>query len=252
MTIRNLVLIAQTVWLQALRRKDLYVIFVMAGFFGLWVAASRIIGIDSAGTASFLMSLGLSASFTLSAIVAAVFGSRQLPGEFEARTLYPLLARPVARGEVFLGKALGVATISIGTLIILALIAYVPTPKAEEQSFAMLVQALLLQSVALALLTVFSMALSLVTPAAVAMLISLTVYFMGAAILNYAASALGGAAAHALVFVPDFSIFNHAQRFVDGGAALSMVSFGGIALYGAGLAAALVAVAASIFNRKRI
>lgn len=256
---RNLLLIANTVWLQALRRKDIYVVFILAGFFGVWVLASRIIGIETEGTANFLMSLGLSASYVLAAAIAIALGSRQLPGEFESRTLYPLLARPVSRGEIFLGKAIGVAGISIASLLLLIAITYLPTPKGEEHRAAVLAQAIALQMASLVLLVAMTMALSIVLPPAVTMLVALAVFWGSGPIVNFATSkagewgsGLGTAARHALSIVPDFSMFNQVQRFVEAQSAAPAEAFFGMLLYAAALSAVMYLAAAYAFGRKMV
>lgn len=257
--IRNLFLIAKTVWIQALRRKDIYVVMILALIFAFWVVVTRIVGIDSAATASFLMSLGLSVSYILAAVVTAGMASRQLPGEFESRSLYPLLAQPVTRGEVFLGKALGVSSLSVGVLLVLVPISYLPTPGDEEQRLAVLAQAVALQAVALCTLTFFAMMLSLFFPAAVSLLLSLAVFFVGATAINYVslmlgriASVLGSAAERVFSVIPDFSIFNQIQRFVDAQPAITAPAFAGIVLYGCGLILGMYLFSAYCFARRRI
>lgn len=257
--IRNLSLIAWTVWLEFIRRKDFYVVSIFSLLFVVGVVVTRIVGVDSASTAKFLMSFGLSLSYLLAAVLAVSMASRQLPAEIAKRTIQPLLAKPISRAQVLAGKALAITGLSAATLVLLSLIGYLPTPKSEEQSLAVLAQTMLLQVVSLGVLTVLAMALSLYVPAPVAALGSLAIFFIGGMLQNafvlFAGRASSGAAWLAerlLSIVPDFSTFNHVHRFVEGQSAMGPVAFGSVILYGLVLAAILYAVAAWSLERKAI
>lgn len=257
--IRNIGLISKTVWLEFLRRKDFYVVVLFMGLFVIGVVVTRIIGVDSAKTAEFLMSFGLSASATLAAILVATLAARQLPNEFEKRTLYPLLAKPVSRAEFLMGKIFAVVSISALTMIVLVAICWISTPKSPAQQPLALAQMIGLQIVGLSLLGLLSMTISLFCPAVVAGLLALVLYFLGTSIvngLNAIATKLLGESGNllgaALSVVPDFSAFNHVDRYVSGQAPMSAESFLAIVAYGALSFGFYAIVAAWSFERKAI
>lgn len=256
---RNLNLIAWTVWLEFIRRKDFYVVLILVGLFVTAASVTRLIGIDSAATARFLMSFGLTMSYFLAAVLASTMAARQMPAELDKRTIYPLLARPVSRGTVLLGKALAVTAISCGCLVLFGVLSYLPIPKSDGQSFVVLVQALGLQMIALAVLSSLAILLSLAMPPAVAALLSLACFFAGAAALNGSALALerifgpAGQVLHrATAIIPDFSPFNQIERFVNDQSAIAPAVLLATVAYGVGLMIVLHLIATWIFNRKPI
>ena len=60
------------------------------------------------GLTKFYREMALKVMSAATAVTVIVLASRQLPREFERRTIYPLLARPISRAEFLLGKMLGV------------------------------------------------------------------------------------------------------------------------------------------------
>jgi ABC-type transport system involved in multi-copper enzyme maturation permease subunit len=100
-----LLAIANVVIKEMIRRKDFYVLFVLTAlitalagsmsFFG----DSRIVG--------YLKEICLSLIWISSLVIAIGPAARQIPAEKENRTIFPLLAKPVTRGHLLLGKFLG-------------------------------------------------------------------------------------------------------------------------------------------------
>src|SRR5690606_18309857 len=120
-------LVAEGVLLQFMRRNEFYVVLILLGIYLAGLMILRLTGgIDSVEMQRFVLALGLSLSASFAAILVAAFASRQLPEEFENRTLHPLLAKPISRSQVLLGKFLGVLAIGIGSLLIFTLVCWVP------------------------------------------------------------------------------------------------------------------------------
>jgi Cu-processing system permease protein len=106
MKLHAIIAIARTVLLEAVRRREVYVVVV---------AATALIGslfflrfFDLDGVAKFYREVALKVMSASTAVAAIVLAARQLPREFEQRTIYPLLARPVSRTTFLLGKLTGV------------------------------------------------------------------------------------------------------------------------------------------------
>jgi Cu-processing system permease protein len=97
--------------LETIRRKDLYVVLVltilmtagawMFGFFGVH------------GLEIFIKDVAFTAIGAFSTVLAVMLSARQIPEEIQRRTIYPLMARPVSRWQLLLGKWAGASLASI-------------------------------------------------------------------------------------------------------------------------------------------
>jgi len=237
--LNRLLLVAKTVWLECLRRKDFYVLLILVGLFVIGIFAVHIIGIENPDTARFLVSLGLQLSYALAAVLTAVTAARQFPHEMENRTLQPLLAKPVSRGEVVLGKSLAVCAVACTSLGVFLLFSWLPTPKLPDQHFSPFVQMTFLRMVALCLLGIYTIALSLFMPVILAILFSLTTFFAAPTIVNFLCQNVGSVwrlggrlAERVLALVPDFSIFEHSQRYVLGASPMPAGNLMAVLAYG--------------------
>ncbi len=103
---RQILLVARGVWLEALRRREIYVIVALCCAVILALARVRFFGLDS--LSKFYREIALKLMGVSTALTVVVLASRQLPREFESRTIHPLLARPVTRTRFVLGKWVGV------------------------------------------------------------------------------------------------------------------------------------------------
>ncbi len=250
-------LITRTVWLEFLRRKDFYVVMILVGLFMMGIVVVRVIGVENPATARFLMSLGLLISYTLAAILTATVAARQLPNEIEKRTLLPLLAKPVSRAEVILGKSLAVATVACSCLIVFLLLSWAPVPRLADQHFSAFVQMAVLRMVALCLLGIYTIALSLFMPGVVAILVSLATFFAAPTIVNFTAQVVGNSwrfggtlIERILAIVPDFSVFEHSQRYVEGATPMAISSVFAALAYGAAFSVFFYSLTVWRFNRK--
>lgn len=106
MMIRQMGLVARGVWLEAIRRKEIYVIVAVSCLFILGLSQLRFFGLVD--LSKFYREVALKIMGTATALTVIVLGSRQLPREFDSRTIYPLLARPIHRITYLFGKQLGV------------------------------------------------------------------------------------------------------------------------------------------------
>jgi Cu-processing system permease protein len=97
--------IATVVIKELYRRKDFYVLFVLTALITL--AAGSVNFFNDHKIVRYLKDICLSLIWFSSLIIAVVTTARQLPAEKENRTIFPLLAKPVSRGQLVLGKFLG-------------------------------------------------------------------------------------------------------------------------------------------------
>lgn len=255
--LRRVLLVARTVWLEFLRRKDFYVVLILIGFFVIGIFVVRILGIENPQTARFLMSCGLLLSYALAAILTAATAARQLPDEIENRTLQPLLAKPVSRSEVVMGKSLAVWAVACASLIIFLLFSWLPARKLPDQHLGVFAQMTLLRMVGLCLLGIYTVALSLYMPVILAILISLATFFAAPTIVNFLVGFVGNSwrfgeklVERVLAIIPDFSVFEHSQRYVQGASPMAAGAFAAILAYGVAFAAFFYFLTVWSFKRK--
>lgn len=250
-------LIGRTVFIELRRRKDVAVLLMLMGLYVVGVVAFGIVGIERPSTATLLLNLGLTMAWAAAHITTLVLAARQLPDELEQRTIYPLLARPVARGWVVLGKW-GAATLA-GWLVlgVLALMGWLPVPKMEAYSAPLLAQMLALHGASLAVLAAWALAGSLLLPRAVNCLgLGLLVAFGGKlggfVNLHFAETPLAGPVRWLTAYLPDFGKLDLVTRYTDGVAALDAATFAGLLAYAAILTGVALALAGRLFQRRSL
>src|SRR5215472_18403420 len=87
------------------RRKDFYVLFVLTALITLVLAFANLF--SDPRIVRYLKEVVLLLIWISALVIAIVTTARQLPAEKENRTIFPLLAKPVSRGQVIVGKFLG-------------------------------------------------------------------------------------------------------------------------------------------------
>jgi ABC-type transport system involved in multi-copper enzyme maturation permease subunit len=97
--------IAGVVIKELCRRKDFYVLFVLTAVITIVLGAQSFF--DDNRIARYLKEICLLLIWISTLVIAIATGARQIPAERENRTIFPLLAKPVSRWQVILGKFLG-------------------------------------------------------------------------------------------------------------------------------------------------
>ncbi|HET9741416.1 MAG TPA: ABC transporter permease subunit [Terriglobales bacterium] len=112
--IRRLKAIAANTFREAVRDKVLY---NLVFFFLLLVATAPLLSQISVGVQRvFLINLSLTAISIFGTVISIFVGISLVSKEIEKKTLYPVLARPVGRGEFIVGKYAGLAgTLTVNT-----------------------------------------------------------------------------------------------------------------------------------------
>ena len=87
------------------RRKDFYVLFVLTAVITLLMGSVSFF--NDAKIARYLKEIVLLLIWVAALVIAITTTARQIPAERENRTIFPLLAKPVTRGQVITGKFLG-------------------------------------------------------------------------------------------------------------------------------------------------
>ena len=103
--VNNVLAIAGVVLKEMYRRKDFYVLFVLTVLITLVMGSVTFFKQDN--IVRYLKEICLFLIWASSLIIAITATARQIPAEREQRTLFPLLAKPVTRNQLVLGKFFG-------------------------------------------------------------------------------------------------------------------------------------------------
>lgn len=246
MNTTHLVAIGKGSVLEMLRRKDLAVLGLFMTLYLLFLAAARFVGVETPAAGTFLLNLSLTLITALAHLLTLLTSARQMPDELERRTIYPLMARPVLRAEILLGKGLAswlVGVVIYGVLLIPTLLL---VPRMESYNVAMLLQTLLLQPVALAMTASIALCFSLLFPRVMAVFLS--------AILVFAAGMLARVPMIAFVAkgLPDPGRLNLVLRYTDGIGPLGAVDFLSLVVSGLLWSILFVLAAVQVFQRRSV
>lgn len=102
--------IARVTIVESFRRKDPYVVIILAA---LVIFVAVLFGrYGSAGLGKFIKDVSFSITHVLAVAVCVITAARQLPTEMQNRTLYPVLAKPISRTTLFVGKFVGIGLLA--------------------------------------------------------------------------------------------------------------------------------------------
>jgi ABC-type transport system involved in multi-copper enzyme maturation permease subunit len=202
--------------LETVRRKDLYVVVVLTALMIVGAGALGFFGVH--GLEVFLRDVTFTAIGLFSAILAVVLASRQLPEEIQRRTIYPLMARPITRWQLLLGKWLTASLMSVLGFLMLAAAARVLLLVYHVPVGTIFWQYVLLKSLGLVWLCGMTVGLSVyMTPAAtiaVALILSLgSAAFTRFTLLYHAQTGLGLVWLNTLYgLLPHYDLFDLGQK----------------------------------------
>lgn len=87
------------------RRKDFYVLFILTAVITLAMGSFKLFNDDK--IIRYIKEICLLLIWISTLVIAITTAARQLPAEKESRTIFPLLAKPITRGQLIFGKFLG-------------------------------------------------------------------------------------------------------------------------------------------------
>ncbi|MEI7898911.1 MAG: ABC transporter permease [bacterium] len=102
--------------LELYRRKDLIVVFVLSAVILLPLMFFTPFGVS--GASRYVNELALLLVWLFAVVIGLGVSVRLFPSEFESRTIYPLLAKPVGRSTILAGKYLGALAASVSALAV--------------------------------------------------------------------------------------------------------------------------------------
>ena len=143
------------------RRKDFYVLFIVTILICLIMASVNVF--NDSHVVRYLKELALLLIWISSLIIAITTTARQIPAEKEQRTLLPLLAKPLTRTQLLVGKFLG-CWIACGLALLCFYLFFGALAASREHAWPLLhyFQAALLHWIALGVVIAMSLLGSLV------------------------------------------------------------------------------------------
>jgi ABC-type transport system involved in multi-copper enzyme maturation permease subunit len=143
------------------RRKDFYVLFVLTALLTLLMGAVNFF--DDPKIVRDVKEVSLLLIWVSALVIAITTTARQIPAERENRTIFPLLAKPVSRGQVIVGKFAG-CWLAVGLALVVFYLFFTVLSGMRGDSWRLLnyFQALWLQWAMLAVVIAFVLFNSLV------------------------------------------------------------------------------------------
>lgn len=218
--LRNVFLISWTLILEAWRRREIYAIVLVTTV--LIVGLRCVHFFDMEGLGKFYREISLKVMNLTTAATVILLAARQLPREFSNRTIYPLLAKPVARIEFLLGKYLGVLAAGVfcyGLFMVVFAIGSATLDRPVDTP--LFLQSIYLQVLSLAIVAALVFLLSMLLNADAAVTLSAILYLASQVLMNlltYLYDFVGPLAKHAVLVihyvVPQLTLFDASARVV--------------------------------------
>ena len=230
--------ITRTVWLEMIRRKDIYVLLILLVTLLFILMSLNIFGLG--GMVRYVTDLGFTLAWLFSWILGINFAARQLPQEEARGTIYPLLAKPLGRGELILGKWLGAwSATAVATTVFYLLIVLIIRLRGGTVVPVPLFQALLLHLAAVGIVTAMAIAVSTRMTYGAAATMSYVIAISSFIIVPQTPQMIVNeqgftrTALFAIYYaLPHFELFDMRQRVVHEWGAVPGPVLGGIILYG--------------------
>lgn len=178
MNVLRIVGIAKNVFWEVIRDR----IFYLIGLFALlMVAAVRLIPELSIGTEDkIILDLGLAAISVLGLIVTVFIGTGLVNKEIEKRTVYILVAKPLSRSELIIGKHIGLSAVLAVLLAAMTFIyGLILSLSGISYPIGSILVAVIFIFIQLSLLTAVAILFGVFTSSLLATLLTFGIYLMG-------------------------------------------------------------------------
>ncbi len=251
--------IATVVLRELYRRKDFYVLFILTALLTLLMGSMNFLSDDR--TVGYLKELCLLLIWISSLVIAITTTARQIPSERESRTLFPLLAKPVTRGQVVLGKFLG-CWLACGLCLVVFYLFFGVVSGAREHAWplASYFQALWLHWFVLAIIVAMALGGSLVfaapsSNATICFVVSMGILLVGRHLNKVAMSMAEPAQSlvYAIYFaIPHLELFDVRDLVIHNWAPIGWGYWALATVYAAAYAALFVTGTWLLFRRKAL
>jgi len=244
--------------LELWRRNDMFALLVLTLVLLVPLSLARPFGVS--GATRYFDEAALLLVWGYSLFISLGIGGRLFTSEFANRTVYPLLAKPVSRGELLVGKYLGAVVASWSALAFFyALWSVSSLLRGGECLTVCFFQAFVLHALFMALAVAAAVAGSfLLSPSASTTLLAIlfpAMFFFGRRLPDYAENVSGvlKGLVYAVYWVaPHAEFFDMRQRLVHGWGGVEAGVFLAVVGYGVVYSAILLSAALFLLNRKRL
>jgi ABC-type transport system involved in multi-copper enzyme maturation permease subunit len=241
------------------RRKDFYVLFVLSAL--ITIAAGSVNFFNDSSIVRYLKDICLLLIWLSTLIISVVTTARQIPAEKENRTIFPLLAKPVSRAQLVVGKFLG-CWLASGTALVVFYVFFVIVTGVREPHWqiAAYLKAMGLQwmmlGIVVAMTLLGSVLFSAVSSNATICLIAVIgILFIGEHLGKIAlrqAEPVSTILYSAYFCIPHLELFDVRQQVVNSQAMPGLLDFGLATLYAAAYVGAILVTTWLLFRRKSL
>jgi ABC-type transport system involved in multi-copper enzyme maturation permease subunit len=242
--------------LEVIRRKDVYVLLILMGSLLAALASLNVLGLG--GVVVYVMHIGLFMAWLFSWILAVNVSARELPQEESRGTIFPLLAKPITRQELVLGKWIGAwSVVTSATFFFYALVIAVVLVRGGYAQPVALGQGFVLHSVAIGITAAVAVALSTRmnhdAAASTAYVLTAAAFLIVPRIPSFLANEIGMRASMLMLLyniLPHFEVFDMRRRISFDYGPTDWKTFFLIIAYGLALIVFLLTLAWLAYRRK--
>lgn len=178
MNLGRIIEISKNVFWEVIRDRILYLIVFFAL---LMIAGIRLIPELSVGTEDkIILDFGLAVISVLGLIVAVFIGTALVNKEIEKRTVYVLIAKPLSRSELIIGKYIGLSAVLAVLLLVMTIIyGLILNLSGISYPIGSILVAVIFIFIQLSLLTAIAILFGVFTSSLLATLFTFGIYLMG-------------------------------------------------------------------------
>lgn len=246
--------VAKVTILQAFRRKDPYVVVILVALLVLGAGLFSTFGVEGLG--KFVKDVGFTITNALAVVLCVISAARQLPTEIENRTLYPLIAKPVSRLQVFLGKYVGVGLMASAVVLLFYIELFILFQALGIPVSGVFWQALFLRILSMWIIAGFVLTLSLFLTSGANVTISLLICLAMQTFANTITTVetelegIGQMIMRGFYFIlPQLHLFDLSKKEIHGWAPVEMWVLAALFVYAVIYSAVFLAIGALRFNR---
>lgn len=174
---KTIFLIAVNLMREIFRKKDIFVLIFMLIILMLYFANAAFFGLDN--VYRFMNELGLGLVFLFAILIIVPFSAKLMIEEVKAKTIYPLLAKPVSRLHILLGKFLGSLFVAgIGFSMFFVIFAFISIYKQGLNSWLLYFQVYMAGIMMLSFLSAMAICLSVYFTFSTTVTLSYAIFFL--------------------------------------------------------------------------
>ncbi len=255
--IARILTLAEIVIRGQIRRKDIYVVYILLGTVIVLLSSLDILGISSVVT--YLLEIGLLTAWVFGWILAVYSSARELPQEETRGTIFSLLSKPVTRAEIVVGKWAGCwSSVTVAVALFYALVVALVFMRDGFINPVALFQAFILHAGALAVMTsitvTFSTRMNQDAAATLAYILTGASFLVTPRIPEFVFKETGMRSAVLLFLyhsLPHFEVLDMRARVTFGFGPAPWKPFAASIAYAASMTVFFLAISAMLYDKKR-